>query len=119
MDSNQKQGNREQYWRKIIESWRTSGDAISDYCKKKQLSVSGFYNWRNRLFPELKAGYKKPRQSTFKQTTLAPVQIIDRPSPSLKLNLPNGCWISLARDFDEVTLNKLMRALGGEDVHAA
>ena len=109
---------REQYWKKVIEDWLSSGQNINDFCQSQKITVSGFYMWRNRLFPELKKRPRKPRKPNQKQTALVPVRLIDTPEQSLRLNLPNGCWVSLPRDFDVVALNKLMQALGGKHVDA-
>jgi len=118
MKSNKAREEREQHWRKVIEVWQSSGQNINAFCKSHKITVSGFYQWRNRLSPELKKRHRKPRKSNQKQTALVPVQIIDTPAQSLRLNLPNGCWVSLTRDFDVVALNKLMQALGGKHVDA-
>ena len=119
MKLNKSREEREQHWKAIIEDWQSSGKTIKDFCKTNKITVSGFYQWRNRLYPELKKRHRRTRKSNQIQSALVPVQILDTPSQSLRLNLPNGCWVTLPQDFDVVALNKLMQALGGKHVDAS
>lgn len=105
---------REAYWRGVLSDWQSSGEQIHAYCQTHQISQSSFYLWRQRLYG--------PATSTTK-TKFVPVELQSESrrakSPPIKLHLPNGCWISLERDFDVDTLSRLIKALGAHDVNAA
>ena len=40
-----------QFWQMAIETWRSSGLTIRQFCKQEGLSEPSFYSWRKRLAP--------------------------------------------------------------------
>lgn len=111
--------NQEAHWRKIIEDWQVSGEKIKSFCAARKVAVSGFYNWRGKLYPHLKAPSRNIAKKPSTSTTFLPVEIhspYKEIEPKLTLNMPNGCWIKLNRNFDAVILKKLLEALGGKNV---
>lgn len=112
------QAEREHYWRKVILDWQSSGEQINDYCKKHKVTLSGFYNWRKKLFPELKI--RRSQSGKKQEPAIRPVEIIHESikRQPIKLHLPNGCWLSLERDFDVALIKQLISTLGGDYAHA-
>jgi len=112
---------QEAHWQRLIEEWLASDEKIKTFCAARKVAVSGFYNWRSKLFPHLKAPKRNIVQASAKASFI-PVEIYSAPqkdSSKLVLNMPNGCWITLARDFDVVILQKLTKILGDKNVDVA
>ncbi len=42
-------GSKEQYWRKILARWQTSGLTVRAYCEAHSLSQPSFYWWRREI----------------------------------------------------------------------
>lgn len=105
---------REAYWRGVLSDWHSSGEQIHAYCQTHQISQSSFYLWRQRLYGKATSNAK----AKFVAVELQPEPKVAKRVP-IKLHLPNGCWISLERDFDVDTLSRLIEALGARHVNAA
>ena len=40
---------QQQFWQMAIETWRTSGMSVRQFCTKEGLSEPSFYSWRKKL----------------------------------------------------------------------
>lgn len=104
-----------QYWQQIMNDWKNSGMQITSFCRMKNLALSSFYTWRQRL----------QKIALEDEPNFIPVELKSEPKLSPKANkpvtlhLPNGMWVSLERDFDLETLGKLIKALGVSHANAA
>lgn len=111
------QQEKEARWRKIINAWKANGEQqINQFCIERKIATSSFYQWRNRLFPKLKVRKKTKTKTKSSSPAILPVEITlaqKHQSQGLTLCLPNGCSVTLNRDFDVETLTKLIKMLGG------
>ena len=101
----ERDGEREESWRRHIKSWETSGLTQAEYCKRNNLSKHGFTYWR----------YK--RQKKNERTRFLPVY----PSPSitnssknnsgLKILIGERYRIEVEEGFSYEELHRLIAAL--------
>jgi hypothetical protein len=47
------QGERRSFWRELIREQEQSGLSVREFCRQRQASEPGFYEWRKRLAKEL------------------------------------------------------------------
>ena len=98
-------------WKQLIDECLTSGQKISEFCRERKIPESGFYMWRNRLFPKNKSISQKRQRNLFSPVQLDLPQNISRNLGSLILIYPNGCQLKISEPFDPVmirTVNQLM-----------
>ena len=43
------QADQQQFWQMVIETWRSSGLGVRQFCRQEGLSEPAFYSWRRRL----------------------------------------------------------------------
>lgn len=89
---------RHQYWQQHIEAWRQSALSQRDYCKRQEISFSGFSYWRRRL-----NGLAKD------QSKLLPIKVSR--SATLTVILPSGIRLELPAHALEEILPVLIRAV--------
>jgi len=53
---------QQQFWQMAIETWRSSGLSIRQFCKQEGLSEPSFYSWRKKLTKR-----DKPEDSKLKE----------------------------------------------------
>src|SRR5512135_3845183 len=96
-------GSKEQYWRKILARWQTSGLTVRAYCEAHNLSQPSFYWWR----PEIQ---RRDRV----QTQFLPVRVVaeavvsDNDSSAIEVVLSNGRCLRVRPGFDRATLVRLL-----------
>lgn len=44
-----KRGERQAYWRQVMESFCASGETVQHFCREHGLSPASFYQWRKKL----------------------------------------------------------------------
>ena len=91
-------------WKALIEEWSQSGKTPLIFCREKKIAISGFYTWRNRLFPE-------GINSKVSTPAFLPVQVekpsYEPPSKGLVITYPNGCKV----EFHDIAGLKLLGLL--------
>ena len=63
-------GEKEEFWRLVIEEQRNSGLTARAFCRREGISEASFYGWRTRLD-------KRDGQANHGGRQLVPVQIVD------------------------------------------
>lgn len=110
--------NRKKHWQQIIEQWQLSGETILSFCRDRGITISSFYQWRNRLFPE---GVQRSVALSKSQPLFMPIQVqndlkvVDHSSSKpikLSLEYPNGCTLHLEGGVNEELLSCLSKAMG-------
>ena len=86
-------------WQQILQDQQSSGLTISDYCKRSEISLSSFYQWRSKL------GFSAKNQKRIKTDTVnlaedwiaLPSQGSTDKSSSwdVELNLPHGVTLKM------------------------
>ena len=114
----QRSGNKEQFWRRMVEGWRRSGLSVRAFCARNGLAEPTFYAWRRTL----------AQRDAAPQTTapaFLPVQVIAKPSTPrapttepapdggapLELVLGSGRRLRVGVGFDGPTLRRLLALL--------
>lgn len=97
---------KRQFWSEHLLGWQASGQSQREYCRERDLKLSGFGYWRRRLRnPDTVPGF-------------VPVQLDDRVSSSwepgsaaLRLVTAQGHRIEIGAGFDPGVLAELLRVL--------
>jgi hypothetical protein len=80
-------GDRQRYWREVIEHQQASGQSIVGFCSKEKLAPATFHAWKRRLRqPRREAGQKAAQ-------ALLPVQVVDAvpiAAGKLEVEWPDG-----------------------------
>ena len=64
-------GERQRYWREVIERQQASGQSIVAFCSKEKLAPATFHAWKRRLRRLRREARQKGAQA------LLPVQVVD------------------------------------------
>lgn len=64
-------GDRQRYWREVIERQQASGQSIVGFCSKEKLAPATFHAWKRRLRRRRREAGQKVAQA------LLPVQVVD------------------------------------------
>lgn len=108
----------------LVSTFERSGQSMRDFCRQHQIPVSSFSSLHRRH-----AGKRSSAPASSSATPHAPgataflpVKIVEThpvaavvtKSPSLYVEIPGGIRIAVERDFDGLTLRRLVAALGKE-----
>ena len=93
--------------RQLLEEHRGSGQSIAAFARSKGVPAWSLYNAQAAV-------RRRTRQGS--EARLTEVRVVDEPAEPggqgvIKLTLPSGLTIGLARDFDEVTLRRVLGIL--------
>jgi hypothetical protein len=97
---------KEQQWRRWIESWRTSGLNVRDFCARHGLAQPSFYAWRREL-----------QRREAEQPAFVPVSVVGDDLPArggVEVVLRGGRTVRVGPGFDVTTLRQVVAALEEE-----
>lgn len=100
---------QEQFWRMAIETWRSSGLSIRQFCRQEGLSEPQFYLWRKKLSSSgiTDAIHQdEPRQEAFIEVALPKNSDI-----AIEVLLSSGNMVRIPFGADTATLNNVISAL--------
>ena len=92
--------NKEAQWNDRIEAWRGSGVSAAEWCRNNNVVYHRFCYWRKRLF-QLHSG-----NESF-------IELRDEQAESGILIKLGKIDIHLSKEFDELTLQRTLRAVNG------
>jgi hypothetical protein len=102
---------KEHFWRKAIERWRTSRLCVRAYCQQYGLSEANFHAWRRTL------AARDAEAPPFAAVRVLPEEPSGITAPAahgtLELLLANRRVVRIAPGFDEATLRRLLAVLEG------
>jgi transposase len=104
-------------WRDIVARWHKSGDSARVFAEQEGVKAGTLYFWSRRL--GMKRSEARQRSKKAMLPTLLPVVVASSgataPSAgaSLEIVLPDGAVVRVPPAFDEDTLARVVRALGG------
>jgi transposase-like protein len=98
MSSNQNASNRE-LWESRVAEWKTSGKSMSEWCSDHSIPPSSFSYWK------LKFSSEKLNRNAF-------VEISEEKPTGIEIRC-KGCEIYVEKDFDEQTLSRCLKIIGG------
>ncbi len=91
---------RRKFWENHIEKWKISSLSQRAYCKKNDLILHRFYDWKRRIMPVDKT-----------RVTFLPVALngsATRKHPSVRIHTPNGFTIEVDDQNGSIEINKLV-----------
>lgn len=99
---------RQQFWKALIEKWRSSGLSVRKFCKQEGLTEPAFYSWRRKLACNNAQQDKKnaSRSSAFIKVAMAQ----NNPS-ALELVLASGNSLRISSATDIRTLSDVLSSL--------
>jgi len=107
--SSQRGNSKEQFWRRMVRQWRSSGLSVRDFCAEKDLSEPSFYAWRRTL-----------AERDAEAVRFVPVRVVPEEQPiandnnvssGLELVLRAGRVLRIGPGFDAATLQRLLALL--------
>ncbi|WP_437479200.1 IS66 family insertion sequence element accessory protein TnpA [Sorangium sp. So ce1014] len=106
-------------WRDRGARWHKSGHSARVFAEQEGVSPGTLYSWSRRL--GMKRSEYRQRSDAAKLPSFLPVVVAstEATAPSsgapLEIVLPDGAVVRVPPSFDEVTLARVIRALGGRD----
>ena len=94
---------RRAHWREVMEAWGESGLSKAAFCRERGIGQPLFYYWQRRLREAA-----SPVGEGF-----ARVEPMNEVSSGVRLRLVSGMVLEVAPDFDEATLARVLRVVGG------
>lgn len=98
-------GERERFWRELVEGQQRSGVSIRQWCHRHGVSEPSFYFWRREL----------ALRSRYQGAPLVPVEV--SPSPAsrfdLEIELPGRVLVRVGRGCDAELLQQTLTLLSG------
>lgn len=98
---------KEQFWRRMVQRWRSSGLSVRAFCQNHGLSEPSFYSWRRVL-----------AQRDARPPAFVPVRVAAEPRTTdvdtaggLELVLGHGRVLRIGPAFDAPTLRRLLTLL--------
>jgi hypothetical protein len=106
-------------WSKRLQRWAKSGLGANRFAEQEGVTVSTLYRWARRLgLGPVKQGRGRPRTGV--RPAMLPVVVTPdavallEPAPTLEILLRGGEVVRVPRGFDDDTLVRVVRALGGD-----
>jgi transposase-like protein len=124
-------GEREQFWRDLIERQPASGVSIARFCKQVGVSANSFFVWKRRLRPQMgraRRGKPTSRSRAFANSTrsnspaaaatLVPVRLLADPDRSraphvavIEVEWPNGLVLRVPAECNGRVVRDVVKAL--------
>ncbi len=105
--SKAKKADREQrqFWQMVLETYKSSGLSVRQFCQQEGFSEASFYSWRKRLRTHQKTDTnKKPSQpEPFIEVSMPPAK-----SGGLELVLSSGHTLRIPSDIDHEFLSGVL-----------
>jgi hypothetical protein len=103
--SNSSGGERESFWRELIERRSSQRLTVRAVCEQAGVSQGSFFQWQKKF----RAEGLRLKHSVGPATPLVPVRIVDDRSREFALELPNGVRVVIPQGCDEATLQRVVR----------
>ena len=111
MANRNRDAEKDQYWRLVMEEFRGSGLGVREFCRREGLRESSFYAWPRELGNREANNSARPKVSrpnrngkkTQKPATPAIVEVVTRSTASsqaIEIETPAGFTIRLGQEVD-------------------
>ncbi|WP_433928250.1 hypothetical protein AB3662_16970 [Sorangium cellulosum] len=104
-------------WRDRVARWHKSGHSARVFAEQEGVNAGTLYSWSRRL--GMRRSEYRQRSEGATLPTLLPVVVAQAgatapaSSAPLEIVLPDGAVVRVPPSFDEATLARVVRALGG------
>ncbi|XXX73294.1 hypothetical protein WMF30_37165 [Sorangium sp. So ce134] len=104
-------------WRDRVARWHKSGHSARVFAKQEGVNAGTLYSWSRRLGMQRSEYRKRSEKATLPALLPVVVAPAATTAPSsgapLEILLPDGAVVRVPPSFDETTLARVVRALGG------
>jgi len=100
---------QQQFWQMVLETFKSSGLSVRNFCKQEGLSEPAFYSWRKKLTKS-----DEPKNDKLKDANSSAFIEVAMPSEkpcSLELLLSSGNTLRINFGTDNKTLTSVLSAL--------
>ena len=110
MSSEQKsESDQQQFWQMVLETFKSSGLSVRQFCQKEGLSEPSFYSWRKKLAQADDA--ETDKQEKLSSSAFIEVSIPKNNPAALELVLNSGNTLRISSGADSTTLNDVISVL--------
>ena len=102
-----------QFWQMVLETFKSSGLSVRQFCQQEGLSEASFYAWRKKL---IKTQLPVIKKEEVKPEPFIQVSIPSGPPVSLELALASGHTLRIPSGMDRTTLTHVLSALSETDL---
>ena len=95
---------QQQFWQMAVETWRSSGLSVRNFCKQEGVSASALYSWRKKLT-------KGNNSIESNSQAFIEVTMPENKAAALELVLTSGNTLRIDTAVESVTLTCVLRAL--------
>ena len=97
-----------QFWQMVLDTFKSSGLSVRQFCKQEGLTEASFYSWRKRLSDSQKPnpGKEPPQADSFIQVSMPTSKPI-----VLELILASGHKLGIPSDIDPAFLTGVLSAM--------
>jgi transposase len=102
---------QQQFWQMVLDTFKTSGLSVRQFCQKEGVSEASFYSWRKRLSSENEAACQLNPNEKLSADDFIQVSLSTSDTCSLELVLISGNTLRINSDIDGRILNHVLSAL--------
>jgi hypothetical protein len=99
---------QQQFWQMVIETWKSSGLSVRQFCKKESLSEPSFYSWRKKLAGD---DSEQDNQHESEPSAFIEVAMPQNNSAVIELLLTSGNTLKIPVGVDAKTLTTIISVL--------
>lgn len=100
---------QQQFWQMAVETWRSSGLSVRQFCRQEGLSEPSFYSWRKKLTNVNKPAPGNPKEPA--SSDFIKVSLPQSHSAGLELVLSSGNTLRIGPSADSKTLTRAITVL--------
>ena len=102
---------KEQFWRRTLSQWQSSGLSIRSFCFRQSLSEASFYQWRRQLARRDRAAGGSRLGHGFVPVRIVPENGSTSMDHPIEIVLSCGHTIRVVAGFDSPTLAAVVQVL--------
>ncbi|MCE5340154.1 MAG: hypothetical protein LLF92_03390 [Planctomycetaceae bacterium] len=101
---------QQQFWQMAIETWKSSGLSVRQFCANEKITEASFYSWREKLTcgGNNENKHDKPK---FSESEFIEVTIPQNNSAAIELLLTSGSVLKIPAGIDAKTLTTIISVL--------
>ncbi|WP_434044034.1 MULTISPECIES: IS66 family insertion sequence element accessory protein TnpA [Sorangium] len=104
-------------WRDRVARWHKSGHSARVFAEQEGLNAGTLYSWSRRLGMKRSEYRQRSEKATLPAllpvVVAAPAATTPSPGAALEIVFPDGAVVRVPPTFDDDTLARVVRALGG------
>ena len=101
---------QKQFWQMVLDTFRSSGLSVRQFCKQEGLSEASFYAWRRKLSKSQKSSTCN-EQMLSEPGSFIQVPVVQSESSCLELVLTSGHVLRIPSDIQRAYLSDVLSAV--------